>query len=147
MRAASAAVTAQDEEDALALRVFLLQEAGEFSHESHLRVARLYLTQLPLGAAIDRFTLDLQMFAEAQSAAQKFHATMTVMFLLLLKARLAGAQEDETFDAFIARNEDLTSKAVLSNWYSAELLAQPRARREFVMPDRAPGQVAPSAVG
>ena len=129
-------VRAVDPEDARALRTFLLRGPGEFPHRSHLRVARLYLSQLPLGEAIERFGADLRRFAHAKGADTKYHQTITVAFLLLMRARLAGAPAGEGFDAFLARNPDLASSGCLKAFYSEAALASELARRDFLFPDR-----------
>lgn len=128
-------------EDARALRVFQLRGPGEFPHRSHLRVARLYLVQLPLGEAIERFCADLRRFARAKGAAAKYHHTISVAFLLLMRARLANAPAGETFDGFLERNPDLASAGCLKAFYSEAALASDVARRDFLFPDRAGGAV------
>jgi hypothetical protein len=129
-------VRAVEPEEARALRVFQLRGPGEFPHRSHLQVARLYLSQLPLGEAIERFGADLRRFAHAKGADAKYHHTITVAFLLLMRARLAGAPAGEGFDAFLARNPDLASSACLKAFYSDAALASELARRDFLFPDR-----------
>ena len=130
-------VGAADPEDARALRVFQLRGPGDFPHRAHLRVARLYLSQLPLGEAIERFGADLRRFARAKGAATKYHQTITVAFLLLMRARLAGSPPaGESFDAFLARNPDLASAGCLKAFYSEAALASDLARRDFLFPDR-----------
>ncbi|HYV46494.1 MAG TPA: hypothetical protein VFA20_16630 [Myxococcaceae bacterium] len=131
-------VKAVDVEDARALKVFQLRGPGEFPHRSHLRVARLYLLQLPLGEAIERFSADIRRFARAKGAATKYHHTITVAFLLLMRARLAGAPAGETFDGFLARNPDLASSGCLKAFYSEAALASELARKDFLFPDRVP---------
>ncbi|HVE84066.1 MAG TPA: hypothetical protein VND93_14515 [Myxococcales bacterium] len=130
------AVRAADGEDARALRVFQLRGGGDFPHLFHLRVARQYLLQLPLGEAIERFAADLRRFARAKGVPQKYHHTITVAFLLLMRARLAGAPAGERFDAFLARNPDLASSGCLKAFYSEAALASELARRDFLFPDR-----------
>jgi hypothetical protein len=126
-----------DAEDAQALKVFQLRGSGDFPHRFHLRVARLYLTQLPLGDAIERFCADLRHFARAKGAEAKYHHTITVAFLLLMRARLAGAPAGETFGGFLERNPDLASAGCLKAFYSEAALGSELARRDFVFPDRA----------
>jgi hypothetical protein len=130
------AITADDDDDRRALAVFTLRSAGELPHEMHVRVARLYLQQLPLGIAIERFSADLRRFAAAHGAAGKFHHTITVAFLLVIRARLAGAPENETFAAFMARNPDLASVRCLDAFYTKDALGSALARTDFVFPDR-----------
>ena len=131
-----ASIRAGDPADAAALAVFQLSAAGPFPHLSHLRTARLYLRQLPLPEALERYIADLRRFAAAKGAASKYHETITVAFLLLIRARLADASPDESFDAFLARNPDLGSPACLKTFYTDEALSSPTARLHFLFPDR-----------
>jgi hypothetical protein len=131
-----APIRASDPADAAALAVFQLRAAGPFPHLSHLRAARLYLRQLALPAALERYIADLRRYAAAKGAASKYHETITVAFLLLIRARLADAAPEETFDAFLARNPDLASPACLKTFYTDEALSSPTARRAFLFPDR-----------
>lgn len=132
------AVRASDERDQAALDVFTLSAEGDFSHLDHVRVARLYLAQLSLGAAIDRFCTDLRAYAAAKGAASKYHQTITVAFLLLIRSRLSLAPPGQTWDGFIEQNRDLQSARCLNGFYSPALLSSTAAAREFVFPDRAP---------
>lgn len=131
-----AAIRASDALDAAALAILQLRADGPFPHTAHLRTARLYLQQLALPEALDRYIADLRRFAAAKGAASKYHETITVALLLLIRARLADAPAEETFAAFLARNPDLASPACLKTFYSDEVLASPTARREFLFPDR-----------
>ena len=133
----AAEIRSDDDDDRRALAVFTLGTHDDLSHEQHVRAARLYLQQLSLGAAIDRYTDDLRRYTTAHGANDKFHFTITVAFLLVIRARLATAPEHETFAAFIARNPDLRSARCLDSVYTKETLASPLARRDFVFPDRA----------
>jgi hypothetical protein len=129
-------VGAVEPADREALAIFTLRSPGEFTHLAHVRVARLYLQQLPLGEAIECFSADLRRYAKAQGAAAKFHQTVTVAFVLLIRARLAQAPEGESFEAFLARNPDLGGSQCLKAFYSEAALASPLAKRDFVFPDR-----------
>lgn len=140
-------VSASDPGDDAALRTFLLVAEGAFPHESHLRVARLYLQQRSLGHAIDSFAFDLRRFATAAGAPGKYHHTLTVAFLLLIRSRLALAPDGETFEAFLRRNPDLGSSRCLARFYSEALLASDVARRDFVFPDLGAGATSPSLPG
>ena len=130
-------ICSDDADDRLALAAFALRENGGLSHEAHVRVARLYVQQLSLGSAIDRFTDELRRYTAAHGASEKFHFTISVAFLLVIRARLATAPEHETFAAFIARNPDLRSARCLDSFYTKEALASSLARTDFVFPDRA----------
>ena len=129
-------IRARDPADASALAILQLRADGAFPHASHLRTARLYLRQLSLPEALDRYVADLRRFAAAKGAASKYHETVTVAFLLLVRARLADAPADEEFDTFLIRNPDLASPGCLKRFYSDAALASPTARRTFLFPDR-----------
>jgi hypothetical protein len=108
----------------------------EFPHESHVRVAWWYLTQDPILVALPRFRAALQRFAAGKGKPERYHETITVAFMLLIADRLA-ADRGVTWPAFASRHPDLLQwqPSPLAPFYSEELLASPRAREAFVMPD------------
>ena len=109
----------------------------EFPHEAHVRVAWCYLRRDPILVALPRFRSALQHFATTKGAPGRYHETITVAFMLLIAERLAGAR-GLSWEAFASRNPDLLQRdpSVLAAFYSAELLASPRARDGFLLPDR-----------
>ena len=113
------------------------EPAGGFHHAQHVRVAWLYLRQLPLPGALDRFTTELKRFAERQGAPQLYHETITVAFVLLINERLAENRA-ATWAEFAARYPDLLAwkPSILDRYYQPDTLWSDRARRTFVMPDR-----------
>jgi len=129
-------VQPRDPDDATALRTFLGRGGGDFSHLAHLRVARLYVQELALGDAIDRFAADLRRYTRRHGASSKYNTTITVAFLLLIRARLADGPPGESFAGFLVRNPDLRTVACLRAFYAEGTLASPTARRDFVFPDR-----------
>ena len=115
--------------------------AAAFTHGEHVRVAWHFLRTLPLADAIGRCSAGIRRFAAAKGAADKYHETVTVAFLLVIGERLDGARH-LTWPEFARANPDLFgTPSVLSRYYSDELLRSERARRTFVMPDR-PARVA-----
>jgi hypothetical protein len=112
--------------------------AGGFHHRDHVRVAWNYLRRHPLPEALGRFCGGLRRFAELQGAHGLYHETITVAYLLLIHERLVDHDELE-WDAFAAVNQDLLAwkPSILDRLYTPERLASDRARRVFVMPDRA----------
>jgi hypothetical protein len=118
-------------------------ESGElpgdqFTHANHVRIACWYLRQGSLPEALLRFSTALRRFAVVKGAAGKYHETITVAWMLILAERM-GASPTKTWQEFIASNPDLLCRAPspLARYYCAETLASDRARRGFVMPDRA----------
>lgn len=121
-----------------------LFEAGEidaerFDHAAHVHVAWCYLRRYPLAEAIARFTAALRTLTARLGAQAKYHETISWFFMILISDRLA-ADPACGWEAFRQRNRDLVDDAgaLLQAHYSGECLASERARRRFVLPDRAP---------
>lgn len=109
-----------------------------FTHAGHVRAAWWYLTHYPLGDAMDRFRSALQAYAASLGASGKYHETMTVAWLLLIAERLDDSTRLLTWREFADRFPELFERqALLARYYSDEVLRSERARRTFVMPDRA----------
>ncbi len=109
-----------------------------FTHAGHVRLAWLCLqaeSSLPRAAA--RCATAIKRFAGHHGASMKFHHTLTLAFMHLLHARF---QAQETFAVFCARNPELfeNAKALIATHYSDTVLADQKARTEFIPPDRAP---------
>lgn len=113
--------------------------ADQFSHAEHVRVAWWYLRHSPLPESLLRFSTALQRFATAKGAAGKYHETVTVAWMLIVADRLSNARE-LPWEAFAAANADLFGRpSPVDLLYRPDTLASDRARRGFVMPDRASG--------
>ena len=116
-------------------------EAGEepdggFHHTQHVQVAWFYVSQLPLPAALERFSAALQRFAIAQGKPDLYHETITTAFVLLINERIDRSPAD--WSVFATANADLLTwkPSILDRYYTPETLWSPRAKRIFVMPDR-----------
>ncbi len=110
--------------------------ATEFDHRAHVRLGWLYLRNMPMAEAIDRFVAGLKAFTRRCGAEDKYHETITWFYLLLIADRQARDQAD-SFDDFIAANSDLVTdtKAMLTRYYRQETLQAQSARRHFLLPD------------
>jgi hypothetical protein len=105
---------------------------AEFTHRNHVRVAWLYLRELPVLDALTRFVGSLKQYAGSLGASAKYHETITFAFLFLIHERMqSGAWQ--TFDAFAEANADLFGD-VLGRYYAKDVLASELARRTFVLP-------------
>lgn len=111
--------------------------ADQFPHVAHVRVAWYYLRRLPLLDALTRFRSGLQRVGADNGKPERYHETITVAYVLLIFERLRDSR-DLTSDEFSTRHPDLLmwNPSVLEDYYSEALLASPRAREVFVMPDR-----------
>lgn len=107
-----------------------------FHHRDHVRLAWIYLRRHPALTALARFTEGLQRFAAFNGHPGLYHETITWAYLFLIHERMADAPQEETFEAFAARNPDLFAwkPSILDRYYDPETLRSERARRVFVMP-------------
>ena len=112
-----------------------------FSHRDHVRAAWLYLRRKPFLQAIEDFGATLRAYAASKGADGLYHETITWAFFLLIRERLAVAEQPDDWQVFVAENPDLLSNkpSILERYYHPETLASPLARRIFVLPDRAVG--------
>jgi hypothetical protein len=130
-------------------------ERKEWTHEAHIRMAWLYLTQLPpakdvfdrvrsgikkLNATFARQRSPLCMRAAAPKDARGltgYHETMTVAFVTVIASRIAPGED---FAAFRDHNPDLFEHnfPTILKHYSPARLYSPTAKKEFIEPDLIP---------
>ena len=110
---------------------------SEFHHRDHVRLAWVYLRDLPLLDALTRFTTALKRFAAHNGAAGLYHETITWAYLLLIHERMERNRVDD-FAAFETANADLFAwkPSILDRYYDRETLDSPLAKRTFVMPTK-----------
>lgn len=111
---------------------------SEWTHEAHVRVAWIALTDDFGPAGVDRIRRGIMRFnAEVLGRPGQYHETVTRAFAAIIGSRLSAG---ETFDEFIERNSDILSpeQPILRRYYSAELLSSTAAREAWVDPDLAP---------
>jgi hypothetical protein len=106
---------------------------AQFHHRNHVRLAWIFLEEMPLLDALARFRTSLQRYAASLGASAKYHETITFAFLFLIHERMQR-EPSGTFDEFADANPDLFGP-VLSRYYTEEALASDFARRVFVLPD------------
>jgi len=111
--------------------------AASFHHVDHVRLAFEYLRRYSALEALQRFSVALQRFAEAQGNVQLYHETITWAYLLLIRERIARAGGKANWPEFVARNADLLiwKGGVLTTLYRRETLDSDLARHTFVLPD------------
>jgi hypothetical protein len=109
-----------------------------FHHRDHVRMAFLYLSKYPAMEAVQRFCGALQRFAVAKGKPYLYHETITWAYLLLIRERLARAEQPLSWEEFSEGNADLLvwNDGVLSRYYRAETLSSELARRIFIFPDK-----------
>jgi hypothetical protein len=109
---------------------------AQFDHRAHVRVAWVYLHEAAsMDEALPRMRDAIRRFAAAAGAAQKYHETITVLWMRLLadvKARGASGELAEVLRAHPA----LADKDLPLQYYSRERLFSDEARAAWVEPDR-----------
>ena len=108
----------------------------EFDHAAHLRVAWVYLREAgSADAALPRMRDAIQRFAAAAGAAQKYHETITVVWMRVLEG--AGAQVPRPCELteLLRQRPELADKNLPMKYYSRERLFSEDARERYVPPD------------
>lgn len=110
-------------------------EAEQFDHEAHLYVGWLYVNEFALADAIARFEKALKRLTAKLGVPDKYHATITWLYLMLIAEM---SDKNETWQGFRSRNAELfgDSKSMFRRYYSDALLFSDRAREQFVLPDK-----------
>jgi hypothetical protein len=105
-------------------------------HRAHLRLA---FESLRLGDALRVLPCierALATVAAAHGQPGKLHVTLTALWLLVVQERMAR-EPTASFEALLARNPDLLdARGLPHRYYREATLADPLARRTFVLPDR-----------
>jgi hypothetical protein len=112
-------------------------DPAKFHHREHLFVAWCYLRALPLEEALARFAGNLRRLVNTLGVPQKFHATVTWGYFVLVDEamqRTPGAG----FDELLVVNPALLEKnsGALLAYYERAQLDSPEARARFVLPKR-----------
>ena len=110
-------------------------DAKGFSHVDHIGVACQMLQQYEFLDAAWRYGNALRGLAARAGVPEKFNTTITLAFLGILSERMAETPH-ETFGEFLAKNPDLSSRALMATWYSDARLGSESARHRFLLPDR-----------
>lgn len=104
-----------------------------FGHREHLYVAWCYLRELSLEETLVRYVTHLRRLTIALGVPEKYHATITWAYLVLLHGAM---RDDESFQELLERHPSLLDhkKGMLSQYYSMSELDSPIARERFVLP-------------
>lgn len=112
-----------------------IREHSRFSHAAHLHLAWLLLEETSVLHALAQFHTGVRTLADAAGQSEKYNATLTTAyFLLLLERREPG----QTWEAFAAGHADLLDwthrDRLITPFYENALLQTPAARQACVMP-------------
>ena len=109
---------------------------ADFDHRAHVRVAWVYVREGPsVDAATDRMRHAIRRFAAAANAAQKYHETLTLLWMRLLAEAAARVAVPCELDALLAQCPELADKDLPLKYYTRERLFSDEARTRWVPPD------------
>lgn len=111
---------------------------AEFTHLAHVRVAWVYLREADSpDEALERMRGAIRRFAAAAGASQKYHETITVLWMRLLEAvRIQGASGE--LEEVLLTYPELANKDLPLQYYSRDRLFSDEARAAWLEPDRRP---------
>lgn len=117
-----------------------------WTHRAHVRMAYLYLRDLPFGAALAKIRRGIKSLNRAnavpETATSGYHETLTVAWARLIVAATRQSPVPTTSEELLERYPELLDKTALRAHYSRERILSPEAKRAFVEPDLAPLPVA-----
>ena len=109
---------------------------ADFDHRAHVRVAWVYVREGPsLAAATDRMREAIRRFAARANAAQKYHETITVLWMRLLAEAASRAPVGCELDALLAACPELADKNLPLKYYTRERLFSDDARAQWIPPE------------
>lgn len=115
-----------------------------WTHEAHLVIGAWHVHRFGAAGALLRLRAGIRRLNEANGVANTpaggYHETITAAYVRLLARALDDLGGDVPLAARIAAllASPLAGKEALSRHYSREVLMSPRARTEWVPPDREP---------
>ena len=109
---------------------------AQFDHRAHVRVAWVYVREGPsLEAATSRMREGIKRFATAANASQKYHETITVLWMQLLADAAARVPQPCELSELFEQRPELADKDLPLKYYSRERLFSDEARASWVPPD------------
>jgi hypothetical protein len=113
--------------------------AASFHHREHLRLAWAYLQESDsTDEACARMRGAIRAFAQAAGHPEKYHETLTVLWVRLLAAVRAQVDDAADVDDVLPAHPWLLDKDTPHTYYSRARLTSDEARRVALEPDIAP---------
>ena len=110
-------------------------DAEQFDHQAHVYIAWLYIRKYGLCGTLARFDSAIRQLVKKLGAENKYNATITVFFLIIISER---SKDGENWEAFATRNADLLqdSRTLLTRHYTEATIFSDDARKHFQMPNK-----------
>jgi hypothetical protein len=106
-----------------------------FDHEAHLRAACLLLETQPFLEACISMRDGLRCIAQKAGKPDLYHETITVAFMAIVADKMSIS--DGGWRVLLANHPELSDRDLLHSFYSKQSLDSTKARKTFVLPDRA----------
>jgi hypothetical protein len=106
-----------------------------FHHRDHLRLAWIYLQRYGSTQAEARISESIRRYAAHLGVSEKYHETITVAWLRLVRQASDCAPRGAGFVGVLAACPHLLKQDALREYYSGAALESERARHVFVEPD------------
>ena len=120
-------------EDAALIEAFEDCSLSSLSHEDHVRLGYVYLSEAPFIRVLAEFPEKLRRFAASKGAHDLYHETITWAFMALIHERMSSGPNN-SWQVFATANPDLLERSALERYYSKQALGSELARRVFVLP-------------
>ena len=110
----------------------------DFHHQDHVKVVWLYLRKNAVLETLGRFSEGLKRFAAANGRPNLYHETITWAYVFLIRERMQGGEEKQSWQEFVDANADLFDwkDNILKSYYQEGTLKSEMARKIFVLPDQ-----------
>jgi hypothetical protein len=110
-----------------------------FTHEAHLRLAWMYVNKYGKEIAFEKYSKQLQAFANKYNAEGKYNATVTYASIQIM-SRFIEKSEAYDFHDFINEFPELKSKfkGLLTTHYSKDIFTSKEAKKHILQPDLVP---------
>ena len=110
----------------------------EFRHRGHLRLAWLVLSRHSRIEAENIVAREIQQFAVANSASNRYHDTLTRFWVRIVGHALENAPDAQSIDELVGNFPFLLDKGLPFRHWRGETFNSDRARAGWVEPDLAP---------
>lgn len=107
-----------------------------FRHREHIRLAWIYSTHFLEEEAVARMVQGIRAFADHHGAAKKYHHTVTLAWMQLVRHEVRSSPAGHDFSSFLTANPHLLNPRLLADYYSPERLNSEAARNGWLEPDR-----------
>jgi hypothetical protein len=114
----------------------------QWKHRAHIKVAYLYLCELPYEQALAKARTNIKRYNAATNTPETlergYHETITVAWMKLVEFTVHEYGPAATAEEFLDAQEHLLNRKALRFFYTRDHLISWRAKAEWVEPDLVP---------